>query len=86
MFCSLIPRLFLVKGENKPGYKAKYFVCVMVVGVGLRVTLREKNVVSCRIAASAVSHCEANILTIRHCFPVFNTAALHTDPPVALWK
>lgn len=62
MFCSLIPRLFLVKGENKPGYKAKYFVCVMVVGVGLRVTLREKNVVSCRIAASAVSHCEANIL------------------------
>lgn len=46
MFCSLVLRLFLVERENDPEYEAKCFVCVMVVGVGLRVTLREKNVVS----------------------------------------
>ena len=46
VFRSLVPGLFLVERENEPGYKAKCFLCVMMVGVGLRVRLREKNVVS----------------------------------------
>lgn len=64
VFRSLVPGLFLVERENEPGYEAKCFVCdgdwCGVEGDTEGEECRIK--LTCRIAASAVNHCEANIL------------------------